>query len=176
MLNDASSACVKSALKGLQYQRSLKCTQISWRNKQKMAPQISVDLNYEVKEKTETSNTLTYELSLFLTNLCSPTVHMRHHLIFQVSACTMSSWLQPGLVQPNLCDSTWAGQNASYHFRLAQFPTPRVTLHDNYTPHYTSQEINVCHQPRTTYCHLSRSLNSVTKIQTSIEDFWIWLF
>lgn len=110
---------------------------------------------------------LTFEAYLFPTNLCSSAIHIRHHLIFQVFACMMSSWLQPGPVQPNLCDSTWAGQNASYHFRLAQFPMPRVTLHDNYMPHYTSQEINVHHQPSTASCHLSGSLNSVTEIQNN---------
>lgn len=94
---------------------------------------------------------LTYKLYQFLTNLCSPVIHIRHHLIFQVSACMMSSWLQPGLLQPNLCDPTWAGQNASYHFRLAKLPVPRVTLHDSSIPHYTSQEINVHHQPRLAY-------------------------
>jgi len=115
----------------------------------------------------QAENMLIYELYLFLSNLCSPAIHIRHHLIFQVSACMMSSWLQPGLVQPNLCDSTWAGQNASYHFRLAQFPMPRVTLHDNYMPRYTSQEINRHYQPSTAHRHLSRSLNSVTEIQNN---------
>lgn len=52
MLNDASSACVNStAVKGLQYQQRLKCSQVSWRNRKKMAWQISMDLNYEVKNK-----------------------------------------------------------------------------------------------------------------------------
>lgn len=110
---------------------------------------------------------LTYELYLLLPSRCSPAIHIRHHLSFQVSACMMSSWLQPGLVQPNLCDSTWAGQNASYHFRLARFPTPRVTPRENSMPHYTSQEINVNHQPSNAYGNLGRSLNSITKIQNN---------
>lgn len=113
---------------------------------------------------------------LFLTNLCSPAFHIRRHLIFQVSAGTMSSWLHPGLEQPNLCDSTWAGQNASYHFRLAPFPLLRVTLHDNYMPHYISQEINVHHQPSTADCHLSRSVDSVAEIQNNWWDFCIFFF
>lgn len=114
---------------------------------------------------------LTYELYPFLTNLCSPAIRIRHHLIFQVPACMMSSWLQPGLEQPNLCNSTWAGQNASYHFRLAPFPMPRVTLHDNSMPHYTNQEINAHHQHSTAYCQLSRSLNFSPKFRTTDEFF-----
>lgn len=113
---------------------------------------------------------------LFLTNLCSPAIHIRRHLIFQVSAGTMSSWLHPGLEQPNLCDSTWAGQNASYHFRLAPFPLLRVTLRDNYMPHYISQEINVHHQPSTADCHLSRSVDSVAENQNNWWDFCIFFF